>query len=206
MAAMPYVGADGQPLKLAGRLPLPRCPHCGVNKPLLDLLNGPHKTEGEYGGAHVLFKCSACGGVVLCTARGGNNEVVAMYPRPRVPPADLPDQVKQLLSEAGDTLHAPGLSIIGSSRAVQSMLHARNIKTGTLYARIDQAAAEHLVTEDMKAWAHEVRLDANTERHLEEGATPPTPADARRCLEFATALAEILFTLPERVKRGREKR
>jgi hypothetical protein len=52
-------------------------------------------------------------------------------------------------------------------------------------------------------WAHDVRLDANDQRHADLAAIPPTFEDAKRCLEFAKALADILFVLPARVTRGK---
>src|SRR5437870_1656655 len=61
-----------------------------------------------------------------------------------------------------------------------------------------------LITAEMAEWAHEVRLDANAQRHADRAATRPTGEDARRCIEFALALAEFLFVLPARVKRGRQ--
>lgn len=56
----------------------------------------------------------------------------------------------------------------------------------------------------MALWAHDVRLDANDERHADETAEDPTTEDAQRCIDFAKAFAEYLFVLPEKVKRGRK--
>jgi len=82
------------------------------------------------------------------------------------------------------------------------MLKARGYPTGTLYTRIMQAEKDGVLTKDMSAWAHDIRLDANDERHSDLEATGATADDAERCFEFADALAELLFTLPARVKRG----
>ncbi len=81
-------------------------------------------------------------------------------------------------------------------------LKAKGLREGSLYSRVDQAAKEHLLAEDMARWAHQVRLDANAQRHADENAPLPTPDDAKRCLDFALALAEVLFVLPARVTRG----
>lgn len=54
----------------------------------------------------------------------------------------------------------------------------------------------------MARWAHEIRLDANNQRHADLNAALPTENDARKCIDFAMALAEFLFVLPERVERG----
>jgi hypothetical protein len=55
----------------------------------------------------------------------------------------------------------------------------------------------------MKLWAHEVRLDANDQRHADESAPLPSEADAKKAIEFAQALAQFLFVLPALVTRGR---
>jgi hypothetical protein len=52
-------------------------------------------------------------------------------------------------------------------------------------------------------WAHEIRLDANDQRHADEAQPLPDEAQAKKCLDFALALAEFLFVLPSKVQRGR---
>ncbi len=83
------------------------------------------------------------------------------------------------------------------------MLKARNYKEGSLYCRIDKAAADHLITEEMAQWAHEIRLDANDQRHVDENAPLPNADDAKRTIDFAKALADFMFVLPDQVSRGR---
>ena len=41
------------------------------------------------------------------------------------------------------------------------MLKAKDYTEGSLYSRIDKAVEDRLITKEMAAWAHEVRLDAN---------------------------------------------
>ena len=55
----------------------------------------------------------------------------------------------------------------------------------------------------MSEWAHEVRLDANDERHADETAPLPNEDDAQRCIDFTKALALFLFVLPTMVAKGR---
>lgn len=95
-------------------------------------------------------------------------------------------------------------SIMLAASAVDAMLKAKGLKEGHLYARIDNAAENHLITKDVARWAHQVRLDANEQRHVDEEAPLPTLEDAKRCLDFALALADILFVLPASVTRGIE--
>lgn len=54
----------------------------------------------------------------------------------------------------------------------------------------------------MATWAHEVRLDANEQRHADENYEIPDEADAKRVIEFTKALALFIFVLPKMVKRG----
>jgi Domain of unknown function (DUF4145) len=94
--------------------------------------------------------------------------------------------------------HTSGMS----AAAVDAMLKSKGLKDGSLYKRIDEAAKDHLITDGMAQWAHQVRLDANDQRHADENAPLPTKDDAQRCLDFAVALGEFLFVLPARVTRG----
>jgi hypothetical protein len=89
-----------------------------------------------------------------------------------------------------------------AASAVDAMLKAKEYTEGSLDARIKQAAAAHLITDDMAKWAHQVRLVANDQRHADDGAALPSQDDARRSIEFAKALGTFLFTLPNRVSRG----
>jgi len=82
------------------------------------------------------------------------------------------------------------------------MLKAKGYKKGNLYERIDQAAKDHIITDDMALWAHEVRIDANDQRHADEAASLPEEPEAKRCLDFAGALAQFMFILTAQVKQG----
>lgn len=89
-----------------------------------------------------------------------------------------------------------------TASAVDAMLKAKEYRDGSLYTRIDKAVADHAVTPEMAQWAHAVRLDANDQRHADEAADLPTESDAQRCIDFACALAQFMFTLPAQVSRG----
>jgi len=89
-----------------------------------------------------------------------------------------------------------------SASAVDAMLKIKGYTEGSLYLRIEKAVEDHLITNEMATWAHEVRLDANDQRHADQAATLPTQQDATRVIEFASALAEFLFVLPSRIQRG----
>lgn len=92
-----------------------------------------------------------------------------------------------------------------SASSVDSMLKDKGYKNGNLYSRINKAAEDHLITEAMAVWAHEVRLDANDQRHADEDVALPDESDAQKTIDFTLALAQFLFVMPSRVQRGIEK-
>ena len=91
-----------------------------------------------------------------------------------------------------------------AASSIDAMLKDKGYKDGNLNSRIKLAAEDNLITEEMAAWAHDVRLDANDQRHADEGASLPTPAEAEKTIEFASALAQFLYVLPAMVTRGRK--
>ena len=92
----------------------------------------------------------------------------------------------------------------GIGAAISRMLKDKGYKEGSLNSRINKAAEDHLITSEMAAWAHEIRLDANDQRHADEGAALPTQDDAEKVLAFASSLVQFLYVLPTRVARGRD--
>lgn len=142
--------------------------------------------------------------MLLATSlNGGNAEITDMWPAPQSVAETLPQRARDFLSQAISSLHAPAGAVMLTASAVDAMLKEKGYKTGSLNARIDQAVADNLITNEMAAWAHEIRLDANDQRHADETAPLPSEADAKKVIEFANALAQFLFVLPARVERGR---
>jgi len=189
---------------LSENLVLARCPHCSTANPNLRRHHYV-ETRDHTGLNHRLWSvyvCGTCGGVVTAWAASPNQPVQAVYPR--FEPVDLviPDRPRSYLKQASESMHAPSGAIMLAASAVDSMLKAKGFSEGSLYSRIDKAATEHVITADMAAWAHAVRLDANDQRHADEASDLPTTADAQRVLAFATTLAQIMFVLPARVARG----
>ena len=128
-----------------------------------------------------------------------------MWPSPRTVHDSIPERARAFLEQAIASIHAPAGAVMLTASAVDSMLKEKGLKTGSLYKRIDQASAEHLITAEMAEWAHEVRLEANDQRHADDEAVLPNEADAQKAVDFALALAQFLFVLPSRVAQGRAK-
>jgi len=149
-----------------------------------------------------IYVCGTCGGVVSAWSIQRNQEAIEHFPQSLTVDDDLPERPKAFLRQAQESLHAPAGAVMLAASAVDAMLKQRGYTEGSLYARIEKAAAEHVLTSEMAPWAHAVRLDANDQRHADEAAVLPTTEDAQRVLEFALALGEYLFVLPTRIARG----
>lgn len=195
-------------MKHSNQLPLERCPHCNVANPRIYQTWVHETTNSEKRGKRIwaTYTCGTCGGVLLAVAPFAQQpaEISSIWPAPQAVAEELPERAKAYLSQAIASLHAPVGAVVTAASAVDAMLKAKGYKEGSLYARIDQAAKDHLITQEMGAWAHEIRLEANDQRHADEDAPLPTTEDAARVIEFAKALGQFLFVLPSRVERGRQ--
>lgn len=192
------------PKLLATLLDLNRCPHCNVDTPTLAFCNqldtvdftGTNKRSWRF------YRCNRCGGVVTAAARAVDQDVLELYPRGTDIDAAIPDRARGYLDQAINSLSSPAGAVMLAASSVDAMLKAKGLKDGSLYSRIDKAASDHLITADMAAWAHDVRLDANDQRHADDNAPLPDSGDAKRAVDFAVALAQFMFVLPTRVQRG----
>ncbi len=196
-------------LRLGRLLPLERCPHCNVAIPSLTHCASADTSAHGSGQRRrwACYSCASCGGVTLAVASLDETnlafEITDMWPAAKEVSDALPERAAMVLRQALDSLHAPSAAVMLAASAVDAMLKARGFKKGTLSKRIKEAEASHLITADMAAWAHEVRLDANEQRHSDEDAPLPDQVDARKAVDFAIALGDFLFTLPAQVSRGR---
>ena len=135
-------------------------------------------------------------------AKEDGGEITEIYPEPSRVNEDIPERARTYLEQAVNSIHAPIGAVILAASAVDAMLKEKGYKKGDLYPRIEQAAKDHLITEGMSQWAHQVRLDANAQRHADDSTPLPTTEDAKRSIDFAKALGQFLFVLPARVTRG----
>ena len=189
------------------QLELDRCPHCKVATPNLQRFEGiiSEDSEGRRTREWALYRCSRCGGVISTAWRRngtGDADLLETYPGDSSLDESIDPVAREYLKQCKDSLHAPSGAVMLAASSVDAMLKVKGYKDGSLYQRIKDASAGHIITADMATWAHQVRLDANDERHADESAQFPTAEEAQRSLDFAMALAEILFVLPARVTRG----
>ena len=194
-------------MKQLNQLELERCPHCKVAKPLLGRAWNMDTADHAKGNRRFwsTYICKSCGGVVLAVSPiDAAHDITCIWPTPKTVADEFPARAREFLSQAIASLHAPAGAVMLTASAVDVMLKDKGYKDGSLNARLDAAAKAHLITAEMAAWAHEIRLDANDQRHADEAASLPSEADAAKAIEFANALAQFLYVLPARVERGRK--
>jgi hypothetical protein len=183
-----------------------RCPHCNVDQPNLNRLYSFDTTNhrGTNGRMWGIYKCSRCGGIVTASAISTGQQVIQIFPDLTTVDENIPTKAKSFLQQAINSLHSPSGAIMLSASSVDAMLKEKGYKNGNLHKRINKAAEDHLITEEMSKWAHQVRLDANDQRHADEEAELPNEDDAKKTIDFTLALAEFLFVLPSRIEKGLE--
>jgi len=191
---------------LQKNLSLDRCPHCSIARPHLNAVHSV--TTNDHSGAlqrkWFFYVCVSCGGVVTAWAYGHSEPVQEYFPALSQVDEAIPDKPREFLRQAKESMHAPAGAIMLAASAVDAMLKLKRYVDGSLYTRIEKAAADHLITQAMAKWAHQVRIDANDQRHADEASELPNEDDAKRVIAFTTALAEFLFVLPALVSRGLE--
>lgn len=184
-------------------LHISRCPWCGIDKPHIHLNTSIATASHNQLNQRIwgIYYCENCGGVILLIQRKGSQKTSLLPELQEIDPS-VPERARHYLQEAIATISTPSASVVVSASAVDAMLKNKGYKEGSLNSRIEEAANNHLITDEMKTWAHEVRLEANAQRHADETSDLPTTKDAEQMIEFAKALAEFLFVLPSRVQKG----
>lgn len=196
-------------MKQANQLSLERCPHCGIARPLLGRLwsTATQSHGGDVKRFWATYGCVTCGGVLLaCSPHNEGHDISQLWPAPLTIADVVPARARDFLAQAISSMHAPAGAVMLTASSIDAMLKDKGYKDGSLNSRIDAAAKDHLITLEMAAWAHEIRLDANDQRHADDSAPLPSDADAEKVIEFAQALAQFIYVLPARVERGRHKR
>ena len=142
----------------------------------------------------------------MLTQASTAGDILKVWPPAFSVSESVPQRAREFLTQAAASLHTPAGAVMLTASAVDAMLKHKGYKEGVLNSRIKAAAADHLITSEMAEWAHEVRLDANDQRHADESASLPNQVEAGRSLEFAQALAQFMYVLPARVAEGRKEK
>lgn len=193
-------------IRLGKNLLLSRCPFCNIDNPNLTLASeiDSANSEGANKKRWRFYKCGRCGCVVSACANQPDQYAEIIIPEFEALPTDLPERAGAYLFQAIQSIHAPAGAVMLCASAVDAMLKAKEYIEGSLYSRIEKAAKDHMITESMAKWAHQVRLGANDQRHADGNADLPDEADAKKSIEFVKALGHFLFVLPARIEKGIE--
>jgi hypothetical protein len=73
------------------------------------------------------------------------------------------------------------------------------LKHGKRCSCIIEAVALHLITPDMGKWVHQVRLDANDKRRVDDDAPRPTEKEAERSFSLAVAVEYPAIGRPQKL-------
>ena len=186
---------------------LARCPQCGVANPLITVVGKPdhhHKDSWDHNYYFFTASCSKCRRHILFYAEGDDPkylEVQNTFPPMDRVAEELPEMAAKFLQQALESRHAPDGALMLAASAIDAMLKHIGYNEGSLYARIDKAKEDTVITDRMADWAHTIRLSANEPRHADDEFTGATEDDADQSLAFAKALGEYLFVLPSKVAR-----
>lgn len=198
-----------------------RCPHCGVARPTLEFKHSIyHSSSGQYSSNHWLcYRCTSCGNPIQFLASvpddmSGNlpESLVlrAVYSEQTIPAAaledldDWPDRAATYYRQGLNAVGAPDAAVMVAGSSVDAMLKDKGYEEGSVYARINEAVEDRVLTPDMGEWAHSVRLAANNPRHADLSSPHATFDEAKAALEFVRSLGLFLYVLPAQVRRGKE--
>lgn len=198
---------------------LERCPHCGVSTPLISSVGDPilNYSDGSLGHWYYTGRCSKCNNVILFHGFSSTNRKIdnirllikitvdRMFPELDSIPNNMPSKAARFYKQAIESIHAPDGAIMLAASSIDAMLKDKGFSQGSLYSRIELASEKHVLTEQMKQWAHEIRLSANEPRHADEEFDGASKADAEQTLQFAKALGEYLYDLPSRIEKWKSK-
>jgi hypothetical protein len=207
---------------------LAECPHCGRAKPgtvLLDRKAVSERLRGIDADRCVIwgmYRCTSCQNVVLAESvqMVGNDsiknraDIRRVFPEPATVSATIPTTARRFLQDAQSSLHASSASILSSNSAIDAMLKEVGFprcgadgRERSLYVRIEEAAQTGPLTKGMAEWAHAVRLDANDQRHADDGLAKLSDDELRvraeSTLKLAKAIGEFLFVIPAMVEAGK---
>lgn len=192
-------------LKLEETLKLYKCPHCSVDTPNIVSVDNEFSTSADNGSNKKfwrVYKCMRCGGVITACTFGVSTQVDKIYPEPIMVNEIIPFKVRNFLQQAINSVNSPSGAVMLCACSVDAMLKELGFSEGSLYSRINKSCEKGIITKEMSTWAHQIRLDANDQRHVDEDSTLPSLEDASNSIEFTKILAEILFVIPAKISSG----
>ena len=122
-----------------------------------------------------------------------------LFPSPPASPEHLPDKVDKLFSEAVES-QPTGAGMLFRKTLEVSMKLLRPNDKAKLAKRIQNAADDGEITQDMKEWASHIRIIGNAAAHDDK---PPTTAEIAELQQFVRLFLMYLFTLPGMLRQSR---
>lgn len=153
------------------------------------------------------FKCVVCGGPLFVRTYGPGLSFQDVFPH-RVPTAseDIPSPAREIFLEAQRCQSVNAWNATGAMcrRAIQEAVLIVGGKGATLYQQIEDLAARNVIVDDLRAWAHTVRVIGRDGAHADV-LTDVTESDADDALKFTEEFLEYNFILKKRLGRRIEK-
>lgn len=130
---------------------------------------------------------------------------ITVYPR-TIPdtPTDIPQPIRDIFLEAVRcaSIQAWNAAATMCRRAVQECVVERGGEGRDLYHQIEDLAQKRIITEQLKEWAHEVRIIGKAGAHADV-PIDVTSADADDALRFTDELLNYIYVLTARLQRRR---
>lgn len=153
-----------------------------------------------------MYKCCVCGGPLFIRAYGTQTSQLEVYPV-NIPTAstDIPEKIRNIYLEALRcfSVHAWNATATMCRRAVQECILEKGGTGKMLYNQIDDLATKRVITEDIKEWAHELRILGRDAAHADV-PTDVGEKEAKFAVEFTEELLNYVYVLKARLTRRKK--
>jgi hypothetical protein len=188
------------------------CPHCG-NISYFKPVTAAHSEVHQYWQTLCnAVQCEACKNFALVV--GTRNQSLgnigftlkAFYPLGRPNDAVDPAVPKEIAEDFSEALRcrwveSPKATVTMCRRSIQTSCLAQGAdKKKRLIGQIDELAAKGLITEPLRQFAHEVRLEGNDGAHPNpDGLENVSPKDADDIIEFTREYLHHVYVMPAKL-------
>lgn len=194
------------------------CPHCNIKSNFTPRT----RASGTWGAELNLFSveylvqtCQNCGGLLFVVYKSSEGEPPSLEEWSSYP-ATIPLVNKAVpLNVATDFVSGVNCLAISEAKAAATMFR-RSLQqimidkgevSGKLRDQIDALAKKNIITNDLKDWAHEIRLWGNEGAHPSSDGLENISMD--ECIavkEFMESILNYVYTLPAKVATSRAAR
>ena len=186
------------------------CPHCSKES-YFRPVGGPYSENVEQIICNAV-QCEACKGFALVVGARNRASGVQAYtlrafyplgrPNDRVDEA-IPPKIAEDFREALRCrwIEAHKATVTMCRRSIQtSCLDQKADRKKKLVAQIDELASKGVITEPLRQFAHEVRLEGNDGAHPDpDGLENVTPKDADDIIEFTREYLHHVYVMPAKL-------